>query len=463
MSLFAIRHGGRARWGVLAAVVAVLGSAPGCSTGGGAATGGAAVAAPSPTSSAASAASATSATSVTSVTSAASVTSTSGCVRDVARVISTAPSAARSSPLPTDLANRLDAAAHTAFGQASAPGAVVGVRSPAGTWTKAYGLADPVAGTAMTVGVHTRIGSITKTFTGTAIMQLAEQGRLSLDDPIASYVPHVPNGAHITLRQLASMTSGIPSYTQNTAFTDVFLSKPETVFTPQQLLDVAFKQPALFAPGTAFDYSNTNTILLGLVIEKMTGQPASQAITQQVLEPLKLSHTTWPGESTALPEPYAQGFTLLGKAATPDAPSNATHWNPAWAWTAGELVSTIDDLLVYGRALGTGQGLLDATSQTERLTSFPGTAGYGIGMGCSGGWVGHTGELPGYNTALFYDTRSDTTVAVQVNSDIASGGCTESPVLTDDARDLPCSSPATRIFVALSAQLGNPFTPQPKT
>jgi D-alanyl-D-alanine carboxypeptidase len=117
------------------------------------------------------------------------------------------------------------------------------------------------------------------------------------------------------------------------------------------------------------------------------------------------------------------------------------------------------DLLTYGRALGTGEGLLDAPTQTQRLTSFPGPAGYGLAIGCVAGWVGHTGELPGYNTSVFYDTGTDTTAVVQVNSDIASGNCTELPTLTDDQTDAPCSSPATRIFVALTEVLGNPFTP----
>ena len=123
----------------------------------------------------------------------------------------------------------------------------------------------------------------------------------------------------------------------------------------------------------------------------------------------------------------------------------------------------MDDLLTYGRALGTGQGLVDAATQAERLRSFPGSAGYGIAMGCANGWVGHTGELPGYNTSVFYDTTSDTTVIVQANSDIASGSCPDSPTLTDDPHQSVCSSPATRVFVGLSIALGHPFTPPPQT
>lgn len=308
--------------------------------------------------------------------------------------------------------------------------------------------------------MHTRIGSVTKTFTGTVLLQLAQEGRLSLDDPIAKYVPGVPNGATVTLRMLANMTSGVASYTASDAFTDVFFAHPRTVFTPKQLIAVGVALSPIFRPGAKLNYSNTNTILLGRVIEKITGAPIGQVFQRRIFKPIGLTNTVWPGRSTAIPRPYPQGFTLQGDTATPDDPSNATHWNPSWGFTAGELISNMSDLLTYGRALGTGQGLLHPVTQAERLTSFPGPAGYGIAMGCVDGWVGHTGELPGYNTSVFYDTTTDTTVIVQTNSDIPSGKC-PTPTLNDDPRVLVCSAPATRMFVALSIALGHPFTPPP--
>ena len=378
------------------------------------------------------------------------------CVADIPKVIADGAIPAKSTPLPPELAAKLDAAVKSALPQTSAPGVVVGVVTPSGTWKGAYGVADPSTHAPMTVGVHTRIGSVTKTFTGTAIMQLAEAGKLSLDDKIAKYVPGIPNGDRITLRQLANMTSGLPSYTRSKKFQDVLFSKPETVFTPKELLDIGLAEPPLFEPGASFDYSNTNTILLGMVIEKVTGKPVGQVLKEQIFDPLKLTNTSWPGDSIDMPTPFAQGFTLQGDFAKPDAPSNATHWNPSWGWTAGELISNIDDLLVYARALGTGHGLLGKAAQEERLT-FPAAGGYGIGMGCVGGWVGHTGELPGYNTTLYYNTGADLTVVVQTNSDIASGDCKDEPTLTDNPRDAFCSAPAKRVFAAVAKALGQPF------
>jgi D-alanyl-D-alanine carboxypeptidase len=385
------------------------------------------------------------------------------CVANIDKVVARKPTDAMTTvSLPEDLAAKLDAAAREGFAKASAPGAIVGVRTPEGTWKAAYGMADPKAGTPMQIGMHTRIGSVTKTFIGTVIMQLAEKGKLSLNDPIEKYVSGVPNGNKISLRQLADMTSGVASYTRSSKFTDAYFAKPETIYKPHELLAIGISESPLFAPGAQFDYSNTNTILLGMVIENVAGRPIDDVLKTMIFEPLKLKGTSWPGEKTEIPFPSAEGFTLQGVYAKPDAPSNATHWNPAWGWTAGELISNMDDLLTYDRALGTGQKLLSAASQSARLRSFPGAAGYGIAMGCVDGWVGHTGELPGYNTSVFYDTSRDTAVVVQTNSDIPSGNCPVSPVLTDDPRDIVCSSPATRIFVALSTALGHTFTPVPQ-
>jgi D-alanyl-D-alanine carboxypeptidase len=388
---------------------------------------------------------------------AASAAKTAQCVPNIAKVIADGATPAKATRLPPELTAKLDAAVRSALPQTAAPGVIVGVVTPSGTWKAAYGKADPAKGTPMTVDMHTRIGSVTKTFTGTAIMQLAEAGKLSLDDKIQKYMPGIPNGDRITLRQLANMTSGLASYTQSSKFTDVLFSKPQTIWTPRQVVAIGLAESPLYEPGASFNYSNTNTILLGMVIEKVTGKPVAQVFKEQIFDPLKLRNTSSPGDSTALPMPFAQGFTLQGDFAKPDAPSNATHWNPSWAWTSGDLISDIDDLLVYDRALGTGHGLLGKAAQTERLT-FPGAGGYGIGVGCSDGWVGHTGELPGYNTTVYYQTRADIAVVVQANSDIASGNCDERPTLTDDPRDTICSSPAKRVFVAIAKALDQPFS-----
>lgn len=388
--------------------------------------------------------------------------STAGCVADPLAVTAHQLTERAKAPVDAEAAAALEAAAVAGWAQTSAAGAVVAVQGPGGTWSKAYGLADPGNGVPMATDTHQRIGSVTKTFTGTLVLQLAEAGKLSLEDPISRYAPEVPNGANITLRMLLNMTSGISSYTLNDNFTRELFADPTKTWTPDQLLAIGLALPPQFTPGKEFNYSNTNTILLGKVVESVTGSAFADVLQEQILDPLALSQTSMPGADDPFPAPHAQGFTLQGTAANDETPRNATGWNPTWAWTAGQMVSTVDDLLVYGRALGTGQGLLDPEAQVERLSSMAAAGGYGLAGGCVNGWFGHTGELPGYNTSVFYDTQTDTTVAILANSDIPTGNCTESKTPAENPKDLPCMDPTPRILASVSAALGRDFTPPPK-
>ena len=209
-------------------------------------------------------------------------------------------------------------------------------------------------------------------------------------------------------------------------------------------------------------------MLLGLVLEQVTGKPIGDLYREQIIEPLGLENTSFPDPAdSSIPDPHAQGYTLQGQ--SDGEPADATDWDPSWAWTAGAMISTVEDLLVYGRALGTGEGLLPPEQQAERLDSFVndlsplnqpplnGELGYGIGLANDNGWIGHNGELPGYNTYLFYHPDLDAVVAVEVNSDIPSGDCpSDKPTMTDGPRGIPCDDPADRIFRALAEALGKP-------
>ena len=217
-----------------------------------------------------------------------------------------------------------------------------------------------------------------------------------------------------------------------------------------------------FDPGTEFQYSNTNTVLLGLVLEQVSGKSIGDLYREWIIEPLGLQQTSFPNTDPAFPDPHPQGYTLQGQDG--GEPRNATDWNPSWGWTAGAMISTVDDLLVYGRALGTGEGLLPPEQQAERLNSFMGgppplsaDKDYGIGLVNDHGWLGHTGELPGYNTAVYYHPELDATMVVEVNSDIPSGDCPEDmPTLSDGPEGIPCADPAVRIVGALAEALGEP-------
>lgn len=417
---------------------------------------------PATTSSAAGSAtgSSSSTTAATSTTSSATAAA-AACVKDPQAVTAVQPAATSTVALPADLVTTLDQAATAGVKEAASPGAIVGVRTPKGTWIKAYGDSDPIKKQAMTADMHVRIGSVTKPFTGTLIMQLVEQGKISLDDPISKYVPGVPNGDQVTLKLLGIMRSGVASYSRNDEFVKLIFATPDRVFTPDQLLKYGYELSPAFAPGADFEYSNSNTLLLGKVVEKVTGKTLQQAYQSMIFEPLKLSQTTAAGTSPDMPTPFARGYTLQGVTGT--TPADATSYNPSWAGAAGEIVSDAADMLTFARAVGTGQGLLKPATQVTRLNTWAPAGGYGFQWACAGGWVGHTGELPGYNVTVWYDTTTDSSVVVAANSDIASGGCTASPTLTDNPTEPICSSPGVRVFVAVSKALGHEFVPTPKS
>lgn len=388
---------------------------------------------------------------------------------DVEQVVHAERPPSASAPLGADVVEPLDAAARAAFADcAGTPGAVVGVRTPEGTWTAAYGLADPEAATPMTTDVHLRIGSVTKTFVATVLLQLVDEGRVSLDDPISGFVDHVASGDQITLGLLASMRSGIGDYLASAPFVTRVVADPTAAFTPTDLVEAGLSVPASFAPDAAFAYSNTNYILLGPVLEQVTGQDLGELLRTRVIEPLGLSGTSWPGDSTALPSPSARGFTASVPPATPDHPVDTTRWNPSWAGAAGALISTVDDLLTFGRALVTGQGLLDASTQAARLRSFrpaPGlgpNVAYGLGLMTIDGWIGHSGDIPGYRAAMYHEPTSDTTLVVLTNSDIVAGRCPAPLAATTISTDAACKAPTARIFDDVATALGIPTeTPHP--
>lgn len=317
------------------------------------------------------------------------------------------------------------------------PGAQAGVWTAHGSWVGAAGSASPGGQAAPTRAHHTRIGSITKTFTVMLLLQQVDSGLVSLDDPIGRYVKGLPNGDTATLRMLANMTSGIPSYTFDPGFQQTLFAHPDTVFSPQQLLDYVRGAEPLFPAGTRVDYSNSNTVALGLVIEQVTGKPFGEAMQDGILAPLGLSGTSFPTNASNLPLPYMEGITIQGQ---PDGKTaDATNWSPSWSYSAGAMISTLDDLRCWAVTAGTGGGLISDKLQLERLASLGSTTppntrarAYALGFGVFNGWIGHTGELPGYNSAILYDPASGTTVVVMVNSDIPAGppGSEQSPAPT---------------------------------
>ncbi|WP_327281644.1 MULTISPECIES: serine hydrolase domain-containing protein [unclassified Streptomyces] len=313
---------------------------------------------------------------------------------------------------------KLDAAITKIMKEAGVPGVNIGLWMPGrGVYEKSFGIADKQTGTPMKSDLYTRIGSVTKTFTVTGVLQLVDRGEVRLDDPISRYVSGVPGGGAVTLRQLADMRSGLFDYTTDEAWLAGMRADPHRSYTPRQLLDVAFSHPANFKPGAKWQYSNTNTVLLGMLVEKVSGQGLGDYLRDHVFTPLKLRGTSLPGDS-AMPDPHAHGYTdFTPKGAVAD----ATNWNPSWAWAAGGVISDLNDMHTWAPALADGR-LLTRKTQAERLRTLPignvPGASYGLGILDFNGWLGHNGELPGYETIAAQLPAEKATLVVFVNSDM---------------------------------------------
>ncbi len=317
------------------------------------------------------------------------------------------------------------------------PGAVVLVETPQGRWLEAFGTRRLGANDPVTVDDHFRVGSNTKTMTGTVILQLVQEGKMKLEDPVAKYRPEVPNGQNITIAQLLSMTSGLDSYTFLDSFEQVLDSDPTKAWQPEELAKMGEQLPPKFAPGQGFLYSNTNTVLLGLIIEKITGQKLANVFSDRIFTKLKMNETLFPAITDgALPKPYPQGY-LFGtnvstttSAVMSDAdqaaakagtlkPNDVTNLNPSWGWAAGAAISTARDLATYVKVL-VGGGLLDQAMQKTRLDSLkppqPGApTKYGLALAQFGPFIGHDGSLPGYQSFMGFDPATSSTIIVLTN------------------------------------------------
>ncbi|MBX7132757.1 MAG: beta-lactamase family protein [Fimbriimonadaceae bacterium] len=298
-----------------------------------------------------------------------------------------------------------------------APGTIVSVSSPQGTWTKAFGVSNTATGEKMRTDMAFRIGSVTKTFTAQVILLLAQDGLLALDDPISDHLSGVPRGDEVTIRMMASMNSGIPSYSKNPEFVDLLLGDWVRTWQPQELPPYGYELDFPFDPNEGFDYSNTNTVLLGLLIEKIENKPLAQVFQERIFNPLGLTRTSFPS-TNQMPAPFAHGYSSQNSA---NRYEDATFYSPSWGFSAGQLISTIEDLNVYAKSLGTGS-LMSPQMMQERLKwrdvpPMSPLLHYAFGMVYVSGWLGHTGELPGYNTACYYNPSIQASIVVMTNSD----------------------------------------------
>jgi len=243
------------------------------------------------------------------------------------------------------------------------PGAVILLRAPQGEFTATYG--TTLLGTASppSAGTYFRIASNTKTMTAAVIMQLAQENKLNLEDPISKYVPEVPNGDNITIAQLLEMRSGLYNYTNDPIISATIDTDPAKIWTPAEVLAIAFAHAPNFSPGTQYEYDNTNYALLGLVAEKIDGKPLAQLMHDRLFGPLGLQHIELPASTVnTLPKPYSHGYlygsssvALVGEPPySPEVqaaaragtllPKDYTEVNHSFVTAAGSVISTADDV-----------------------------------------------------------------------------------------------------------------------
>lgn len=301
---------------------------------------------------------------------------------------------------------------------AGAPGAAARITDEHGTWTATSGVADLDSGAPMPVNGAFRAASVTKSLVATLVLQLEDEGALALDASLDELLPGaVPGSGDTTVYQLLTHTSGLPDYIADPLFQDRedYLWRG---FTPEELVEIAGRQEPTTDPGE-LAYSNTNYVLLGMIVEKLTGDTLSDALADRVLKPAGMHRSYLPVHETGLRGKHASGYY---RPAGQQDLTEATEFDPSFAWAAYGLVSTPKDLEGFYRALWDGE-LLPAASLAKMREMVPGpdffVSGYGLGLErmdltCTSP-EGHTGGIPGFSTFAFQTPEGDRQVTISAN------------------------------------------------
>lgn len=347
-----------------------------------------------------------------------------------------ATAAALASPLPVAAQQAgcvqalLEQAADSLAKAARAPGVSAGVVLADGSvYVVTAGLADTTLRTPMTPRTLLLQGSVGKTYVAAVAMQLVAEGMLDLDAPVARYLgeqpwyDRLPNSAMVTVRQLMNHTSGIVRYEFDERFIADLLADPDRVWRPEEQLAYLFDTEAPFPPGEGWEYSDTNYLILGMIIERLTGSPYYTELRRRILDPLGLAATV-PSDRRRIPS-LAQGYA---GPRNPFGPSEMLEdgvfaFNPQFEWTGGGIASTAEDLARWMWALYRGQAF-DPSLLPVMLDGVPARLGpdarYGLGViirpSPLGESWGHSGFFPGYLGEAAYFPDHEVAVAVQVNT-----------------------------------------------
>ncbi|MGI5200942.1 alpha/beta fold hydrolase [Spirillospora sp. CA-108201] len=320
------------------------------------------------------------------------------------------PAPARAEPAPAGCTDRTATlrALERMTGTHGLTGAAVRVDDPAcGAWTAGSGVADRRTQRPMRADLRVRIASVTKTFTAVAVLQLAREGRISLDAPVERYLPGLVDrggydGRKITVRSLLRHTSGLPDHMDTFTSPDGYRFRH---FEPEQLVERALTLPH---PGPGWHYSTTNYVLAGLIAEKASGHSLEDEVRRRIIRPLRLSDTYWPGDGTRIRGAHARGYLREERDGTVRW-EDFTEMNTTVAWAGGAMISSPRDLNAFFGALADGR-LLPPAMLAQMRRTVPADpdrvwdgAAYGLGLigtplRCGGTWWGHAGGLESYIT-----------------------------------------------------------------
>jgi D-alanyl-D-alanine carboxypeptidase len=298
-------------------------------------------------------------------------------------------------------------------GRTPLPAALIGVWDAKGNrFVRAFGYADLQKRIPLTSADHFRIGSNTKTFVVAVLLQLVDEKKLGLDDPLSRFSlgMTIPNAAHITVRELCDMRSGLFEAYDTPQF-DRLNGKAPQNFDQRKLVEWAVAQKPYFAPNKGYRYSNTNYILLGLIIESLTHDTIGDQIEKRLLKPFGLRQTSFP-LTDAMPSPWARGYELDQQRNWRDVSNTVPV---AFMWSAGAMISDIEDMHRWIKLFTTGQAAGAATyKDLVNCIPFLGNTSFGLGITCSEGWYGYTGSLPGYNAADYYSPQTGLTIVAWI-------------------------------------------------
>ena len=334
------------------------------------------------------------------------------------------PACAREAPAPAafdrETVDHLEEAVREILDGDGILGAIVGAWVPGrGEWKAAVGVADTATGEGIETTDLMRIGSVTKTFTATLVLALADRGLLALDGPLSAHLPWVPGAAEITVRMLLNHTSGLVDDYANPAFMDKASADPLHRWQPEELARASLGVDPEAVKGKTSVYSNVNYVLLGMIAERASGMDLAGALREYVLGPLGLGNT-FLAEGTEIGGEHSHSYITVGEDG--ELYDMTSGIDPSITWAAGAVVSSLEDLRVWAEALADGR-LLEEATQEQRLewVDMEGTEGagvgyrYGLGLLEMGGFVGHNGEFSGYQASVFHLPSRGATIVVLLN------------------------------------------------